>query len=95
MKVHCVDAHSEVTLAVICHSESLPADFTEEAHLLEGFEAATLRRGYLVRLVSLVTRLCRRTHHVVGSRMQSAQVSCSCTLKELFDILGNVSCRVR
>ncbi|XP_051241065.1 perilipin-2-like [Dicentrarchus labrax] len=49
-------------------------DEEEEAHLLEGFEAATLRRPYPARLASLTVRLCRRTFHMVGSKMQSIQV---------------------
>ncbi|XP_038569272.1 perilipin-2-like isoform X1 [Micropterus salmoides] len=46
----------------------------EAAHLLEGFEAATLRSSYSVRLVSLAAKLYRRTYHMVGSKMQSVQV---------------------
>ncbi|XP_070768685.1 perilipin-2-like [Enoplosus armatus] len=49
-------------------------DKAEEAHLLESFEAATLGRSYPVRLVSLAAKLCRRTYHMVGSKMQSVQV---------------------
>ncbi|KAM8772065.1 perilipin-2-like isoform 2-T3 [Acanthopagrus schlegelii] len=45
-----------------------------EAHLLEGFDVATPRRSYPVRLVSLTAKLCRRTYHMVGSRIQSVQV---------------------
>lgn len=61
----------------------------EEAQL-EGFESATLRRRYPERLVSLAAKLCRRTYHV----MQSVQVCCEYSLKELFDILENtLSCR--
>ncbi|XP_035515785.1 perilipin-2-like isoform X2 [Morone saxatilis] len=46
----------------------------EEAHLLEGFEAATVRRRYPARLASLTVKLCRRTFHVVGSKMPSIQM---------------------
>ncbi|XP_033480635.2 perilipin-2-like isoform X2 [Epinephelus lanceolatus] len=45
-------------------------DKEEEAHLVEGFEAATLRRRYPVRLVSFAIKLCRRTYN----RMQSVQM---------------------
>ncbi|XP_049899995.1 perilipin-2-like [Epinephelus moara] len=45
-------------------------DKEEEAHLVEGFEAATLRRRYPVRLVSFAIKLCKRTYN----RMQSVQV---------------------
>ncbi|KAM8772063.1 perilipin-2-like isoform 1-T2 [Acanthopagrus schlegelii] len=45
-----------------------------EAHLLEGFDVATPRRSYPVRLVSLTAKLCRRTYHMVGSRIQSVQI---------------------
>ncbi|XP_068583553.1 perilipin-2-like isoform X2 [Cebidichthys violaceus] len=58
----------------------LPAseeDKEEEAHLVQGFEAATLGRGYPVRLVSLAAKLCRRMYHMVGSKMQSVQVMVS------------------
>ncbi|XP_044045146.1 perilipin-2-like isoform X2 [Siniperca chuatsi] len=48
-------------------------DKEEEAHLLEGFEAATLS-SYPVRLVSLAAKFCRRTYRMVGSKMQSVQV---------------------
>ncbi|KAE8300206.1 hypothetical protein D5F01_LYC00342 [Larimichthys crocea] len=49
-------------------------DKKEEARLLEGFEAATLKRSYPVRLGSLVAKVCRRTYNVVGPKMQSVQV---------------------
>ncbi|XP_031735394.1 perilipin-2-like isoform X1 [Anarrhichthys ocellatus] len=55
----------------------LPAteeDKDEEAHLVQGFEAATLGRRYPVRLVSLAAKLCRRMYHMAGSKMQSVQV---------------------
>uniref|UniRef100_UPI0037E8D3AE perilipin-2-like isoform X2 n=1 Tax=Semicossyphus pulcher TaxID=241346 RepID=UPI0037E8D3AE len=45
-----------------------------EAHLLEGFEVAALRRSYHTRLISLAARLCRRTYHIVGSKIQSVQM---------------------
>ncbi|XP_044045142.1 perilipin-2-like isoform X1 [Siniperca chuatsi] len=48
-------------------------DKEEEAHLLEGFEAATLS-SYPVRLVSLAAKFCRRTYRMVGSKMQSVQI---------------------
>ncbi|KAL6110717.1 plin2 [Pungitius sinensis] len=38
-------------------------------------EKADLWRGCTVRLVSLVTKLCRTTYHMVGSKMQCAQIS--------------------
>lgn len=77
--------NSKLTFAFVCHSKYLLADFLEEvAHLLEGFEATTLRRSYPVRLVSLAAKLCRRTYHMVGSRMQSVQVCHDYSLKELF-----------
>ncbi|XP_070847108.1 perilipin-2-like [Chaetodon trifascialis] len=53
-----------------------------EAHLLEGFEAPTLRRSYPARLVSLTSKLCRRTCHMIGSRMQSVQVDGRLSLQE-------------
>ncbi|XP_050926556.1 perilipin-2 isoform X1 [Lates calcarifer] len=49
-------------------------DKKEEAHLVEGFEAATLRRRYPVRLVSLTVKLCRRTYNMVEAKMHSVQV---------------------
>ncbi|KAI3353169.1 hypothetical protein L3Q82_019716 [Scortum barcoo] len=49
-------------------------DQEEAARLLEGFVAAKLRRSYSVRLVSVATKLCRRTFHMVESKMQSVQV---------------------
>ncbi|XP_042341432.1 perilipin-2-like [Plectropomus leopardus] len=50
-------------------------DKEEEAHLVEGFEAATLRRKYPVRLVSLATKLCRRTYHVMQSVQDMSNLS--------------------
>ncbi|XP_069024104.1 perilipin-2-like [Embiotoca jacksoni] len=44
------------------------------AHSVKGFEAATLRRGYPARLISLTVKLCRRTYHAVGYRIQSVQL---------------------
>uniref|UniRef100_UPI0037E999C6 perilipin-2-like isoform X3 n=1 Tax=Semicossyphus pulcher TaxID=241346 RepID=UPI0037E999C6 len=49
-------------------------DKEAEAHLLEGFEVAALRRSYHTRLISLAARLCRRTYHIVGSKIQSVQI---------------------
>ncbi|XP_034544443.1 perilipin-2-like isoform X3 [Notolabrus celidotus] len=49
-------------------------DKEAEAHLLEGFEVATLRRSYRARLLLLAARLCSRTYHLVGSKIQSVQV---------------------
>ncbi|XP_034746084.1 perilipin-2-like isoform X1 [Etheostoma cragini] len=53
---------------------STEEDKEEEAHLVEGFEAATLSRRYTVRLVSLAAKLCRRTYKMFGSKMQSVEV---------------------
>ncbi|XP_039662154.1 perilipin-2-like isoform X1 [Perca fluviatilis] len=53
---------------------STEEDEEEEAHLVEGFEAATLDRRYPVRLVLLAAKLCRRTYNMFGSKMQSVQV---------------------
>ncbi|XP_036955495.1 perilipin-2-like isoform X3 [Acanthopagrus latus] len=54
-----------------------------EAHLLEGFDVATPRRSYPVQLVSLTAKLCRRTYHMVGSRIQSVQMyNLSCPLSQ-------------
>ncbi|XP_040892644.1 perilipin-2-like isoform X2 [Toxotes jaculatrix] len=44
------------------------------AHLVEGFEAATLRRNYPARVVSLTAKLCQRTYHMVVAKMHSVQV---------------------
>ncbi|XP_053182276.1 perilipin-2-like [Scomber japonicus] len=47
----------------------------EETHLVEGFEAtARRRRRYPVRLVTLTAKLCRRTFHKAGAKMQSVEV---------------------
>ncbi|XP_062281972.1 perilipin-2-like [Scomber scombrus] len=46
----------------------------EETHLVEDFEAAALRRRYHVRLVTLTAKLCRRTYHKAGAKMQSVEV---------------------
>ena len=49
----------------------------EETHLVEGFEATALRRRrYPVRLVTLTAKLCRRTFHKAGAKMQSVEVCC-------------------
>ncbi|XP_042283699.1 perilipin-2-like isoform X1 [Thunnus maccoyii] len=48
----------------------------EEEARLEGFEAATLRRSYPVRLVTFTAKLCRRTYHKAGAKMQSVEVCC-------------------
>ncbi|KAM7394303.1 hypothetical protein PAMP_021116 [Pampus punctatissimus] len=48
----------------------------EAAHLVEGFEAATLSRSYPVRLVTLTAKLCRRTYHKAGAKVQSVEVCC-------------------
>ncbi|CAK6958472.1 perilipin-2-like [Scomber scombrus] len=48
----------------------------EETHLVEDFEAAALRRRYHVRLVTLTAKLCRRTYHKAGAKMQSVEVCC-------------------
>ncbi|XP_074486074.1 perilipin-2-like isoform X1 [Sebastes fasciatus] len=53
---------------------STEEDKEEETNLVEGFEAATLRRRYPVRLVSLAAELCRRTYHMVSTKMPSVQV---------------------
>ncbi|XP_074486076.1 perilipin-2-like isoform X2 [Sebastes fasciatus] len=55
---------------------STEEDKEEETNLVEGFEAATLRRRYPVRLVSLAAELCRRTYHMVSTKMPSVQVCC-------------------
>lgn len=44
--------------------------------MVEGFEVATLRRSYRVRLVTLTAKLCRRTYHKAGAKMQSVEVCC-------------------
>ncbi|XP_074555332.1 perilipin-2-like isoform X2 [Halichoeres trimaculatus] len=48
-------------------------DKEAEAHLLEGFEGGTIRT-YHARLLLLGARLCRRTYHLVGSKIQSDQL---------------------
>lgn len=79
-------------ISSVCPSKYLVADFIEEAaaHLVEGFEAARLRRSYPVRLVSLAAKLCRRTYSMVGVKMHSVQVCCENSLLEQFDILENM-----
>lgn len=70
-------SHTRCKLAFVCPSKYLPADFIEEeARLVEGFEADTLRRSYPVRLVTLTVKLCRRTYHKAGAKMQSVEVCC-------------------
>ncbi|XP_028270165.1 perilipin-2-like isoform X2 [Parambassis ranga] len=44
------------------------------AHLVEGFEDACITKRYSARLVSLTLKLCKRTHLVVGTKIQSVQV---------------------
>ncbi|XP_051801815.1 perilipin-2-like [Acanthochromis polyacanthus] len=77
-----IGATSEGLDSVLSLSEALmdqllppTEDETEEAHLVEGFEAATLRGRCSAQLVSLTTRLYRRSCHVVGSRFQCIQVT--------------------
>lgn len=88
-KVHSFqNSHSKnAHLPFVCHSKCLLVDFIEEAvRLLGGFEADTLRGSYPARLVSLAAKLCTRTYHMVGSKMQTVQVCCEYSLKELFSI---------
>ncbi|XP_034544442.1 perilipin-2-like isoform X2 [Notolabrus celidotus] len=56
------------------HMLPLSEEDKAEAHLLEGFEVATLRRSYRARLLLLAARLCSRTYHLVGSKIQSVQL---------------------
>ncbi|KAM7419300.1 hypothetical protein PAMA_016421 [Pampus argenteus] len=60
----------------------------EAAHLVEGFEAPTLRRSYPVRLVMLTAKLCRRTYHKAGAKMQSVEVME--TLSRSFSVLQDL-----
>nr|XP_020457839.1 perilipin-2 isoform X2 [Monopterus albus] len=49
-------------------------DKDDDTHMVESFEAATVRR-YPVRLISLTAKLCRRTYHMVVAKMQSVQAT--------------------
>ncbi|XP_029294395.1 perilipin-2-like isoform X2 [Cottoperca gobio] len=76
IKVASVGLDSALIMSEALVDRVLPPteeDKKEEAHLVEGFEAAILWRRYPLRLVSLATKMCRRTYHMVGSRMQSVQ----------------------
>lgn len=55
------------------HVKSLSAE--KEAHLVEGSEAAARSESYPVRMIQLTAKLCRRTYHTVGSKIQSVQVA--------------------
>ncbi|XP_071361375.1 perilipin-2-like isoform X2 [Trachinotus anak] len=57
---------------------------TAAVQLVKGFEAATLRRNYPVRLVSLSAKLCRRTYHMAGAKMHSVQVCCHGDFVQVF-----------
>lgn len=47
-------------------------DKEEEAHWMEGFEAATLGRSFPLRLVSLSAKMLRRTYLMVTENLSSA-----------------------
>ncbi|XP_054866242.1 perilipin-2-like isoform X2 [Amphiprion ocellaris] len=76
-----IGATSEGLDSALSLSEALmdqllpPTEYETEAHLVEGFEAATPSGRYSARLVSLAARLCRRSCQVVGSRFQCVQVT--------------------
>ncbi|XP_073322366.1 perilipin-2-like isoform X2 [Pagrus major] len=87
ISVACVGLDSALVMSEALMDRMLPPteqDKEVEAHLLEGFDVATPRRSYSVRLVSLTAKLCRRTYSMVGSRIQSVQVCCHGELIHFF-----------
>ncbi|XP_041839673.1 perilipin-2-like isoform X3 [Melanotaenia boesemani] len=51
-----------------------PSEEDKEGARLEGFEAANHRGRYPGRIISLGTKLCRRTCYLVGSKIQTVEV---------------------
>ncbi|XP_037530842.1 perilipin-2 [Nematolebias whitei] len=77
ISVTAVGLDAALTLSEALMDRALPPteeDKEKAAHLVEGSEAAARSRSYPVRMIQLTAKLCRRTCHTVGSKIQSVQV---------------------
>ncbi|XP_070684381.1 perilipin-2-like [Pempheris klunzingeri] len=73
LSVASVGLDSALIMSEALMDQVLPPTEEEEVHLLEGFEATAVTRGHPAQLVSLAAKLCKRTHHMVGSKMRPVQ----------------------